>query len=106
MKKQNNANEFFVHDRIRFIEDYFEYDTYLKLTTNTYRGKIVGFFLEVRKDSSAYPIIQYRKCPSISHEMSIDEFCHFIEEYIKPPTDKQHMVCQLMEKHRDLLEWE
>lgn len=105
-KEISKRNIKFVNERIQYIEDYFEYDLHLKLITNRHKDKIVGFFFEVRKESSQYEVIKYRKCPTISHELSIDEFCYFIEEYIKPSRDKNNMVQELMVKHRELLEWE
>lgn len=105
-KKKKNPNEFFVHDRIRFIEDYFEHDRTVKLITNRYKGKIVGFFIVVRKESMVHTKMKIMNYPTTSYELSIDEFCHFIEEYIKPTTDQPHMIRGLMRKHGVLLEWE
>lgn len=105
-KAQSKRNVLFVNERIWYIEDYFENDPHFELVTNRYKGNIVGFFLKVRKGSSEYDEIKERNLPVTSHELTIDEFCIFIDEYLGNLSDREQIVRELMRKHSEILKWD
>lgn len=96
-------NKKFVRERLKYIVDYFNNDTFIRLTVNYKSNEIIGFFISINKESEFYNSFSKNRLPTISHELDIDEFCSFLQSYTNEVNDRDNLVKNIMREHMERL---